>query len=376
MEPSFPPPPRPRRDWSPSLWVGCDAYTWARLLWRHRFAVQRSRWHIAAVVSAVSVAHSVLGLLQQALYRCRVAHTPVGRAPVFILGHWRSGTTFLHELLACDPEHAFPTTYECFAPHHSLLTGSWLPRLFGRLMPGRRPMDNMAAGWGRPQEDEFALCLLGQPSPYERLAFPNCTEGQASALDLRGLSPAALRRWKTVYFQLIQEWTLAKGGRRLVLKSPPHTCRIPTLLELFPGARFVHLIRDPYDLYPSTLHLWRVLYGVHALQRPSWEGLPEYVLATFEQMYRRFEEDKRLVPASQLHELRYEDLVADPVAKLEAIYQALELGDFDRARPHVQAHLAGVKGYERNRYVLTPAERRAVTRRWGDVIRRYGYPLR
>jgi hypothetical protein len=356
--------------------LGCDALTLARLLVRNRFAVHRSRWRLLAIAAAVSAGHSVLGLVQQALYGRRVQHTPVVDAPVFILGHWRSGTTLLHELLTRDPRHGYATTYECFAPHHFLVSEAWLPRWFAWLVPGRRPMDQMAAGWDRPQEDEFALFLRGQPSPYVRLIFPNRADAGAGALDPRGLSPRQLRRWKAALMRLLQGLTLAHGGRRLVLKSPPHTCRIPILRELFPDARFLHLIRDPYDIYPSTLHLWRTMYGIHGLQRPTWEGLPEYVLGMFEQMYQRFEEDRRLIPAGRLHELRYEDLAADPLGKLEEIYRALDLGDFDSARPHVEKYLAGVKNYEKNRYLLTPEERRTITRRWGTVIQRYGYLLR
>jgi omega-hydroxy-beta-dihydromenaquinone-9 sulfotransferase len=360
-------------DRSPPLWFGCDAFAWAKLLARHHFAVHRSRWPVAALVSAVSLGHTALRFAQAAAYGRRIARTPIPHAPVFVLGHWRTGTTLLHELLARDPRHAFPTTYDCFVPGHFLLTRSRLPRW---LMPIRRPMDAVAAGWDRPQEDEFALCLLGQPSPYERIAFPNRPAAGAGALDLRGLSPAARRRWKTTFYRLVQALTLANAGRRLVLKSPPHTARIPVLLELFPDARFVHIVRDPYDVYPSTLNLWRFLYGAHGLQKPAWEQLPEFILDTFVRMNLRFEEGKRLIPPGRLHELRYEELVRDPVGQVEAIYRALGLGDFAPARPHVEAYLAGVKGYEANRHVLTPAERRAVSERWGDIIRRSGYAAR
>jgi omega-hydroxy-beta-dihydromenaquinone-9 sulfotransferase len=369
-------PAAPRKpEWSPPLWLGCDLATWVGLLAHNGFAVHRSRWSTAAVVSAVSVLHTALSLAQQAFYRRRVARTPIPHAPVFILGHWRTGTTLLHELLTRDPRHASPTTYDCFAPHHFLLTRSWLLRLLGRLMPSRRPMDNMAAGWDRPQEDEFALCLLGQPSPYRRIAFPNRPAG-LGALDLRGLSPATVRRWQTAFYRLLQALTLANGGRRLILKSPPHTCRIPVLRGLFPDARFVHLVRDPYAVYPSTLHLWRSLYALHALQRPSWKGLQEDILEAFVRMDDRLQEGKRLLPPGRFHELRYEDLVRDPLGRLEALYRALDLGDFEPARPHVEAHVAGLKNYETNRYVLTPAERRSITSRWGGIIRRYGYAVR
>jgi hypothetical protein len=348
---------------------------WARLLAHNRFAVHPSRWHLAALVSAASVFNTTLQLAQQVIYGRRVRATTIPHAPVFILGHWRSGTTLLHELLTRDCRHAFPTTYECFAPHHFLLTRSWMSRLFAWTVPRRRPMDNMAVGWERPQEDEFALCLLGQPSPYLRVAFPNRPAAGAGPLDLRGLSPQELRRWKTAFFQLLQGLTFVKGGRRLILKSPPHTGRIPTLLELFPDARFVHIVRDPYVIYPSTLHLWRILYGIHGLQRPSWQGLQEYILETFVQMYDRLEEGKRLIPPGRFHELRYEDLVRDPIGQLRALYGALDLGDFEPARPNVEAHLAGLKDYVTNRYVLTADERRAITRRWEAIIRQYGYTV-
>jgi hypothetical protein len=356
--------------------MGCDACAWARLLAGNRFAVHRSRWPAAALVTIVSIAHTMLRLVQRTVYGGAAASQAIDKAPVFILGHWRSGTTLLHELLTRDPRHAFPTTYECFSPHDFLITGPWLPRLLGWLMPQRRPMDNMAAGWNRPQEDEFALCLLGQPSPYWRIAFPNRPGAGAGTLDLGGLSTGQRRLWKAAFRRFLQELTLAKGGRRLILKAPPHTCRIPTLLEMFPDARFVHIIRDPYDIYPSTLHLWRSLYTIQGLQRPSWSGLQQYILDTFTHMYQRLEEGKRRIPPGRFREVRYEDLVRDPLGQLEALYRALDLADFASARAQVETYLAGLKDYQTNRYLLTPAEEQAITRCWGDVIRRYGYAIR
>jgi hypothetical protein len=355
------------------LWEGCDFSAWLRLLARNRFAVHPSRWPVAAAVTFASLVNTALGVLTTVCRGWRVRRAPVPRAPLFIIGHWRTGTTVLHELLALDERHAAPSTYECLAPGHFLLTESWLPRLLWFLMPALRPMDNMAAGWDRPQEDEFALCILGQPSPYAAIAFPNRRPPGPAALGLEGLSTRALASWKRAFLRLLRQIALRNPGKRLVLKSPTHTCRIEVLLELFPGARFVHIVRDPHVVFPSTVHLWRSLYEAHGLQRPTFEGLEEYVFGTFTHLYARLEATRGLVPAAQFYELRYEDLVRDPAGQVRALYAHLELGGFDAVLPRLQKYLAGVADYRTNRYELSPELRAEVSRRWGEVIRRYGY---
>src|SRR5208282_6225261 len=96
-------------------------------------------------------------------------------------------------------------------------------------------------------------------------------------------------------------------------------------------------------------------------------------LTTFERLYQRLEEDRPSIPSSRFAEVKYEDLVANPMGQLERIYGELELGDFALARPGVEEFLARNAGYETNRYRLTPEQRKVVGRRWGEVIRKYGY---
>jgi hypothetical protein len=239
-------------------------------------------------------------------------------------------------------------------------------------MPSHRPMDNMAAGWQRPQEDEFALCMLGQPSPYLTLAFPNRPPQDQEAFDLEGLPPRVQASWQRAFLRFLKQLT-CKHGKRLVLKSPTHTCRIKQLRQLFPDARFIHIIRDPYVLFPSTIHLWKSLYETHGLQRPTFAGLEEQVFTTFTHLYQKLEETRHLVEPSRFYELRYEDLVRDPVGEMRKLYDHLKLGGFDRLLPRLQAYLAANSTYQTNRYRLTPELRAEITRRWGEVIRRYGY---
>jgi len=362
------------REWMPRMWEGCDFLAWMRLLYRNRFAVGLSYVYIAIIITIVSACHTVLRLVQEALYADAVRRTPVRESPLFILGHWRTGTTLLHELLILDPRHAFPTTYECLEPNHFLLTEDFLGRLLWFLMPSRRPMDNMAAGWDRPQEDEFALCMMGQPSPYQTIAFPNHPPQAQEALDLEGLSPMKRAAWKRAFLLLLRRLTL-RHRKRLVLKSPTHTCRIRTLLELFPDARFIHIVRDPYVVFPSTVNLWKSLYETHGMQKPTFAGLEEHVFATFTHMYRKLEEGRKLVKASRFYEVRYEDLVADPIGEVQKLYEHLALGEFEEVRARLQEYLAKTEGYRTNKYELAQELRAEITRRWGEVIRRYGYGM-
>jgi hypothetical protein len=356
------------------MWEGCNFCAWLRLLARNRFAVDWSHLYIAAVITPVSAVHTVLRWVQEARYGSQIRATPIREAPVFIVGHWRTGTTLLHEFLILDERHTYPTTYECLEPNHFLLTERFLTRWLRFLVPSQRPMDNMAAGWDRPQEDEFALCMLGQPSPYLAIAFPNHLPQTPEAFDVEELPPPARAAWKRDFLHFLQALTF-KNPKRLVLKSPPHTCRIKVLLELFPDARFVHIVRNPYTVFPSAVHLWKSLHRKHGLQRPTFTGLEEYVLRTFTYLYAKLEEGRALVPPRHFHELRYEDLIRDPVGQMRALYEHLGLGGFDKVQPRLEAYLASIAGYETNRYSLTAQQRAEITRRWGPVIRQYGYAL-
>jgi hypothetical protein len=362
----------PRPEWTPRIWEGIDFFAWLRLLVRNRFAVDWSCLYIAVVVTFVSIFHSLLRLMQEAWLGGAIRRTPIRQPPMFIIGHWRTGTTLLHELLILDPRHTYATTYECLEPNHFLLSEKLLTRLFYFLAPSHRPMDNMAAGWDRPQEDEFALCMLGLPSPYLKIAFPNRPEPYPESDDLECMTPRRRAAWKRNFYHFVQCLTF-KDRRRLVLKSPTHTCRIKTLLQMFPDALFVHIVRDPHVLFPSTATLWKTLWKVHGLQVPSYADLEAYVFRKFTHLYKRLEEGKGLINPSRFHELRYEELVRDPIGEMRKLYDHLGLGGFDAVRPQLERYFADKADYKTNRYEQSPELHGRIEERWGDVIRRYGY---
>ncbi|MBM4091855.1 MAG: sulfotransferase [Planctomycetes bacterium] len=359
--------------WSPRLWHGMTLSAWLELLRANRFAVSPSRIPLAMSVSAVSLLNSLLAGAQAWFWNRRLAAVPLRSDPIFVVGHWRSGTTLLHELLALDPRHSCADTYACVAPSHFLLSRYLVPTWMGVLMPRRRPMDNVRIGWDQPQEDEWALCLLGLPTVYRAIAFPRRLPQCPESLALTRLPEPALRRWDATFLKFLKCVSLGQTHLRLVLKSPTHTARIAHLWKLFPRARFVHVVRDPLSVYPSSLRLWTSLARDHGLQRPDAGEVRQFVLDTFMEMYDAFESQRPMIPADQICDVHYERLVADPVGQLRRVYQQLDLGDFDVARRRVEKRVRDMADFQVNQHSLSDEQRRTVLSCWGSFCHRYGY---
>lgn len=358
--------------WSPRFWHGMPFGVWMRLVAEHRARASPSKWGLMATVSLVTGFNSVAGALCAARFRRRLRQRPDTPPPLFIIGHWRSGTTLLHELALLDDRFCCPNTYQCLAPGHFLLTEDVLTAALGWIMPAKRPMDDVAAGFDRPQEDEFALMNMGAPSPYRRMAFPRTSPDTPEALDISRLPAADRDRWQHA-LRLFLDMLAVRDPRRPVLKSPPHTARVGLLAAMFPEARFLHVVRDPFVVVPSTLRLWRSLHDVQALQVDRGETLERYVFAAFAEMYAAFDRDRPGLAAGRLHEVRYEDLVADPVEHLRLAYERLELGEFSAVRPAMERQAAAMKRYRTNTYRHDPRLVAEIATRLRPFIDRYGY---
>jgi hypothetical protein len=371
--------------WAPRFWHGMRFGTWMALLARNRFAVSPQCWPLAASITIASMLNTFATVYDRLLFGHLVRQVKLLESPLFVLGHWRSGTTLLHELLILDSRHICPTTYQCFEPNHFLWTEWFLPGLTRWILPATRPMDNMAAGWGRPQEDEFALCNLGLPSPYLAWAFPNHGPVADEYLDLSTLSAQDRARWKRCWKEFILRVAAAdkrtaatrasQPAGRIVLKSPTHTARVRTILEVFPDARFVHIVRDPLVLYPSTVRLWQSLSQSQGLQVPRADAawMEGHVLDSFVQMYERFERDRELIRPGRLVDVRYEDLVSDPVNQMRQVYGHLNLGEFARVEPAMRSYAREMRSYRTNTYALEPELAQRIRRRWAPYFERYGY---
>ena len=360
------------RWYTPRAWHGMTLPVWLRLWASHRFALSPRRIPLALSLCAWSAVLSFGKGIEELLHGRQTRRAKIEHPPLFILGHWRTGTTLLHELLIRDEQFIYPTTYQCLSPHNFLHTTWIATHFFNFLLPERRPMDNMAVGWQRPQEDEFALGNLGLKSPYLCWAYPECYGEYDRYLDLNELSPEEREHWRRVFVRFLTRVSLDRPGR-LVLKSPTHTARVRTLLEIFPDAQFIHIVRNPYEVFPSTVHTWERLEDYLYLKKRRRDDLEDYLFGLARRMYDNFERDRAAIPQGNLCEVRFEELVIDPLAEMQRIYGELSLGDFAAVRPALAEHLATQKDYQRNKLELPEEQHEKIARHWADYIQRYGY---
>lgn len=275
---------------------------------------------------------------------------PAGDAalpPVFIVGFWRSGTTLLHEMLCLDPRVAYPCSFDCMAPGHTHWTRERaLPYSRGRF-ESRRPMDNMVIRVDSPQEDEFFLLNAGARSFYELFLLPEEGLGHLEALDPAGWEAPERERWLTGMDRLLR--VLARPGlERAVLKSPTHAFRIPLLQARFPGAVFIHLRRDPVEVFLSTRHTWRANARIYALHGPSAEQDLDPLILACHRLHRERMAEARERLGPRWAELDYPDLVRDPLGAIGALYRQFGWPGFEEVAPALAAYQAAHADYRTN----------------------------
>ena len=347
--------------------MGMDFFAWLRLLSKNRFAISLSKLPLVLLITLVSLFNTCLRWLQTIWFGSAVRKIVVPNDPIFIIGHWRTGTTMLHELLALDSNNRCPSTYECLSPNHFLLSERLVSRLAWWILPRTRPFDNMKMSFDRPQEDEAALCLRGQPSPFLSVAFPDRPPLDQKYISLEDLTPRQLSAWKSELLSFLRVLLFKKPGR-LVLKSPQHTFRLPVLNAMFPQAKFIYLQRDPYAVYPSTVHFWKTMYKTYGLQDFDEKAIGEQVLSTFEQMQTRLEATRQQIDPNRFYELNYEDLVENPPQQIKGLYDFLDF-DYEPVRPAVEKYAKRSQQYRTNEYELDATTRNAITQRWSTEKR-------
>jgi len=178
--------------------------------------------------------------------------TQISESPIFIIGFWRSGTTFLHSLLCQDPNNAFVTTYQSIFPHHSLVNSGWLKKLAELIAPERRPIDKVKLNMNWPQEEEMGLGNIQSLSFYNYFYFPDHLEEYIKQyLLFEDVTENEIKSWEKAYKLLIKKALIISKRKRFVSKNPPNNFRIPQILKMFPDAKFIYILKSypQHDLF-------------------------------------------------------------------------------------------------------------------------------
>ncbi len=304
--------------------------------------------------------------------RARVEAQPLFAPPVFIIGHWRSGTTHLHRLLSQDSQFGVVTLMEAAFPL-DFLTSVGGP-LLAALLPRQRPMDAIPVTLESPEEEEMAMACFGTVSFFHAFFFPrHARRIYREAVHFDGVAPERIEAWWRDYRYFLKKVQCAKPDKRLLLKNPANSARVAGLRKLYPGAKFIHIHRHPEQVFASTLHLHRKLQETWALQVQPADELREMALANQADLMSECFAQTAQLPANELVEVRMTDLETDPLAALERIYAQLALPGFASSAPHFRSYLEKLGTFQKNRLHLEAPEREAARAAVAHVYQRFSY---
>lgn len=275
-----------------------------------------------------------------------IAHVNITEPPVYIIAFWRSGTTLLHNLLCCDPDAAYITTFQTVFPHHCTGNQWWLKRIAKPFLPPERPVDRVKFDFDLPQEEEIALGNLQSLSFYKFMYFPDDFDRFLQRdLLLQDITPVEFKIWKESYIRLIKTAMINTGGKRFISKNPPNGFRIRILLEMFPDARFINIFRDP-EIVLDSFHRFipLVIRGI-GLQRYDPEEMEQNLTFLFNLYQKKYMENKKLIPRENLAEIDYTDIISSKKETIKNIYEDLRLPGFDNAVPPIDKYLSSMQDF-------------------------------
>lgn len=355
--------------------IGIDLINWFWLLWRNGFAIDIRFWPKAFLLTIFIVLNSPFQLYEYLVYSKKIKRIKV-KNPIFILGHPRSGTTYLHYVLSKDPRFAFCQTYEGLTPHVFLSGGRIVKYIMKLFMPDTRPQDNVKAGASLPIEEEFAMGSISQASWVLGLYFPKriFTVFDEYVTFQRGEEKREM--WKKYFLFFVQKLAYRNPGKTLLLKSPCNTARVKEILEVFPDARFIHIHRNPYEVFVSNQGLYEKILPFLGFHRVKNEFMQKYVLYAYEELYKKYFHDKAVLPKTQLYELPYESFINDPMNELMEAYKQLQLESFDEVESFLMKEVKQTETYKKNSYeAIDKEDMTQINAHWKFAFEAFGYEL-
>lgn len=323
-----------------------------KLLFDNKFRINLKKLPILFALLISNILNLPFILLQKLFFGRKIRKTEIKKDPVFIIGHWRSGTTLLANLLTRDGQFGFFNILQTYHPSTYILLKPFM-HFFGKMViPKQRPQDNIKLAIDLPQEEDYAVANRCVYSMIHMQTFPFNYKTYFHKYGIfDGINDDELAKWKKVYINELKKATFSSGGKQLVVKTPINTARIEVLQAMFPNAKFIHIHRDPYRVSLSTKKAYRTMFPLYDLQYIATEEELERVqLEVYESLYKKYLKEKHNIPKGNYHEIGYDDLIRDPKGTLESLYKNLSISDFDKALPNIKKFLDSEKTYKLNKY--------------------------
>ena len=254
---------------------------WLQLLWNSK-GIDWEYLPRILVVLLTTFLTIPLRIYEQIRYGKIIKNTEIHPSPIFIIGHWRTGTTHLHNILCQDKRFGYVTNFQAMAPGFFLMGEKRIKGLLAEVTKRRattRVIDNIPLLMDGPQEEDFAIANTSPYSILHLYTFPQQATFYFERYVLFNDLPAPIfAKWKQVYLTILRKATIRFGGKRLIIKTPANSGRIKTLLKLFPNAKFIHIYRNPYNVFRSTQETYRRILPNAQLQNVSPEQVDTYIL--------------------------------------------------------------------------------------------------
>jgi len=331
----------------------------------------KTKWILTKAVSAISTA---FGYFDRLIWdKKEVVET---NDPLFIIGHWRSGTTLLHNAICETGDVSYTTTYHGVFPNN-LFFAKWLFKSIMRLlMPKERPGDGVKLSPNFPQEEEIALGNEIPHSYYYWFYFPRHTMEFAKKFLFDNTDEAKKDLWRKNYKRFVHRCEANRNGRFFISKNPPNTFRIEELLRMYPSAKFVFIHRDPYDVFLSCRRFfWETIQGIQLQKIPEQE-FDRNTLVVYKKMMEKYNETKQLIPKDQLYELSYTELIGNPMGQIKNINTALSLGFDEDKLNHVSKYIDKHRGHVVKKYQYNREDITLVNSNWTPFLTELGYKKR
>lgn len=308
-------------------------------------------------------------------FRNKVEKFVFEEPPLFIIGHWRSGTTYLHNILTQDPTSGYLTTYHSVFPNNlkSKLVFKTFMRIF---MPRKRPGDGMLMSVNLPQEDEYALSNITHQSYYHFFYFPSSYRKLYSKyIRFESLSENEIANWKLEYKQLVIKALLNAGGGRAIIKNPVNTGRMLKLLEIFPEANFIYIVRNPVIVYLSTKKFFETWFPLLNLEKYSPDDISDQVLEVYVLLVKNYLSDKERIPSERITEVRFETLLQNPMEEIDRIYDKFNFAGLQEIRPVFEEYLNSINTFKSDSYTMEQQELDKVLNNLDFAMKHWNYEI-